>query len=202
MRSLPVGDVLLIAGDFTSRGKVDEIEKFNTFLGRFKSYFKEIIITPGNHDFLFEEDFPKARGLITNAKLLMNETHELYNGMTIFGSPVTPWFHDWAFNVKSYEDRRAIWDMIPVDVDIVMTHGPILDVQDVTSYGNHAGCDALRDRLYKLACLKLHVFGHIHEGYGVINKPGNFTHISANVSICRRGKEQGLNEPTVIELND
>ena len=202
IKSLPPGDILLIAGDFTGSGKDFEVEKFNEFLGRFRRYFKEILITPGNHDFLFEDDYPRASKLITNAKLLMNETHTLYNGMTIFGSPVQTWFHDWAFNIKSYDDRMAVWKKIPDDVDILMTHGPAYSILDKTIDGKLTGCDALRDRLFQLACLKLHVFGHIHESYGRIKNPENFTHIAANVSLCNRYPKQGLNPATVIELDD
>lgn len=202
IKTLPDGDILLIAGDFTGSGKAFEIEKFNEFLGKFRTQFKEIIITPGNHDFLFEEDFPRASKLITNGRLLMNEVHTLYNGMTIFGSPVTPWFHDWAFNVRSYEDRMAIWKQIPDNIDIVMTHGPAFGILDKTISGNLAGCDALRDRLNKLSNVKLHVFGHIHEAYGIINRSELSTYIAANVSLCSRYPKDGLHAPMVITLDD
>ncbi len=36
--------------------------------------------------------------------------------------------------------------------------------------GHHAGCQDLRERIELLTNLKLHVFGHIHESYGVHEK--------------------------------
>ena len=201
MRSLPVGDVLLIAGDFTSRGKVDEIEKFNAFLGRFKPYFKEIIISPGNHDFLFEEDFPRAKSLITNAKLLMNETHELYNGMTIFGSPVISPIWG-AFQVATDNERKLVWNSIPSNIDILLTHTPSFGVLDRTDSGINCGCKALTSRLKELDRLRLHVVGHIHESHGIMDKSDSKPYIAVNASICKHPISKGLYEPIVVELGD
>ena len=200
MRALPQGDILLIAGDFTSRGKVEEIVNFSKFLTRFKRVYKEIVVTPGNHDFLFEENEELARSLITDATVLINESHTLYNGMTIFGSPVVA--PCWGVFNYDFQERMHLYDSIPNNTDILMTHTPAFGILDKVSSLQNVGCDMLRDKLRSMTQLKLHLFGHIHEDYGMVDHPREFTHLAVNSSICRRGIKEGLNEPVVIELND
>ena len=36
----------------------------------------------------------------------------------------TPYFHGWAYNARRGHEMLQIWDQIPTDTDIVMTHGP------------------------------------------------------------------------------
>ena len=47
---------------------------------------------------------------------------ELY-GYKIYGSPYTPEFCGWAF-MEEREDLKLIWEKIPTDTDILITHGP------------------------------------------------------------------------------
>lgn len=196
--NLPEGDILLIAGDLTSRGKESELIAFDKYVAKLENDFKEVIFIPGNHDYLFATNLPLAKSLVTHGKLLLNSSHTLPNGLKIFGSPVTPIFTgEWAFETD-FDARSAVWNSIPNDTDIVMTHGPALGVLDLTSRGNISGCKYLGSRLAQLPNLKLHVFGHIHESHGMIS---NGKYISANVSICRRGVKQGLNSPTVIDID-
>lgn len=83
-----------------------------------------------------------------------------------FSSPWQPEFCAWAFNVKrDSPEIREIWDRIPRDTDILLTHGPPHGILDVTSSKENVGCRILRERLEKLR-VKLHIFGHIHEAYG------------------------------------
>lgn len=49
--------------------------------------------------------------------------------------------------------------------DILLTHGPPLQVHDLTTRDVHAGCPALLERVSQIQP-RLHVFGHIHEGRG------------------------------------
>ena len=93
--TIPNGDLLIHAGDISSRGRLEEIEMFNDWMGSLPHRHKVVIA--GNHDFFFEK-FPKeAKRLITNADYL-NDSGILIEGMRIWGSPVQPWFYDWAFN--------------------------------------------------------------------------------------------------------
>ena len=60
------------------------------------------------------------------------------------------------------------WALIPDDTDILVTHGPPFGTLDTVSpHSTHrCGCEELALRLKELSYLKLHVFGHIHGGYG------------------------------------
>ncbi|CBF89433.1 metallophosphatase domain-containing protein [Aspergillus nidulans FGSC A4] len=72
---------------------------------------------------------------------------------TIYASPYTPEFCDWAF-------------AYPRSVDILLTHGPPKGILDqVVGSGENVGCEHLY-RAVRRARPALHVFGHIHEGYG------------------------------------
>ena len=156
------GDVLLHCGDFSGRGTEDQVVSFNDWLGR--QDFKHKVIIAGNHDFLFEREPEKARSLITNAIYLEDSSTEL-EGIKIYGSPWQPWFFDWAFNLKRGPELADKWAMIPVDTDILLTHGPPMGYGDMTSRGQRVGCEDLLQRLDQLK-VKFHCFGHIHEDCG------------------------------------
>jgi Icc-related predicted phosphoesterase len=59
-----------------------------------------------------------------------------------------------------------LYERIPEDTEILITHTPPYGILDKTRRGSHAGCDRLLARLTKLRDCRLHVFGHIHEGHG------------------------------------
>jgi Icc-related predicted phosphoesterase len=59
-----------------------------------------------------------------------------------------------------------------------------------------AGCEKLRDRIKALSFLRLHVFGHIHEGYGTATR-GGVQYV--NAAICDRSYRP-VNAPVVVDL--
>ena len=172
---VPDGDILLFAGDMSTLGRERTIKKFNDFLGRLPHPHK--ITIAGNHDFLFEKDTSFARSLITNAIYLEDSMVEI-EGINIYGSPFTPIFHDWAF-MLSQEDLRKKWELVPSDVDILLTHGPPRGYGDKTVLGLDAGDDELLEIIRKIKP-RYNIYGHIHEGYGTF-KEGATTLINASV---------------------
>jgi Icc-related predicted phosphoesterase len=114
-----------------------------------------------------------------------------FEGLKIWGSPWTPVFFNWHFMKKRGEEIKKQWDLIPDDIDILITHGPpfgILDVSGLSSRrkpgGFHCGCKDLTQTLERLTKLKLHVFGHIHDGYGKMaigHKGREFTCVNASI---------------------
>lgn len=161
---LPPGDVLIHAGDLTETGKYLQVHTAGEWLQSLD--YKSIILVPGNHDFLFQEEEKKARRLLGRVHVLIDQelTHE---GFKFYGSPWQPFFFDWAFNVKSYEERVEIWKKIPIDTKVLITHCPPFGILDRSVRGNSVGDEALAKRLSQLSELKLHVFGHIHWSYGL-----------------------------------
>lgn len=163
---IPDADLLIISGDATFRGSIQELSEFNAHLGWLKSKFKHgIIFVPGNHDWLFERNEPLARTIVSNATVLINQEITI-EGIKFYGSPVTPEFHSWAFNVNRGPEIREYWDLIPNDTRVLITHGPPLGILDKCPNGDLAGCEELTKRIHELKQLTHHLFGHIHLGYG------------------------------------
>lgn len=91
-----------------------------------------------------------------------NFTVEEFN---IWGSPWTPEFYDWHFMKERGEELREVWQKIPDDTDILVTHGPPFGILDKNKMGEPCGCEELTKAVERIKP-KLHVFGHIHGGYG------------------------------------
>lgn len=198
------GDILIHCGDFTNRGTMASISKFNDWLGKIKENFKEILVVAGNHD-LGLEKFPEhAEGLLTNARYLRDASFEI-DGIKFYGSPWQPEFYNWAFNLpRNGEELKAAWANIPNDTNILITHGPPFGVLDRVrpewnqSFGESVGCELLRERVFQLDNLVLNVFGHIHEGYGTHQEKGI---IFGNASFCDY-KYRSSNKPLIFEVHN
>ncbi len=180
---VPLGDLLLHAGDCTMRGGTEEVAAVGQWLRGLPH--PEKILVPGNHDFLFADDLGKARELVEGqgVQVVVDEVVDLF-GLRFWGSPWQPWFHDWAFNLERGAELRERWDQIPSETDVLITHGPPHGVMDTVERGGmQVGCEELALRVDELS-LSLHMFGHIHEGYGVQHHPSG--RLSVNASICTR----------------
>lgn len=205
---VPDGDVLIHSGDATWTGTEHEVKKFAEWYGFLPHKFK--IFVAGNHDFGFQRWHLLFKHLLWDRRIMYLEDSEVeIEGFKIYGAPWQPEFNNWAFNLPRGEALRKIWSSIPDDTDILITHGPpqfVLDrtlpYENVTPSGiefsppRHVGCADLKRRIAELPKLKLHVFGHIHAGYGQ-EKIGNVLHV--NASICNE-KYKPINPPVVVEL--
>lgn len=170
--AIPEGDVLIHAGDATFQGKVETISAFNEWLGTLPHKHKLVIA--GNHDWLFQREPTLALSIMSNATYL-EDGWIVLDGVKFYGSPWQPTFCNWAFNLPRGESLRAKWERIPRDTNILITHGPPHGIgDDVVRFNNRTGeyiiervgCEELRKTVDELPDLKLHVFGHIHKGYG------------------------------------
>ncbi len=193
---LPEGDLLIVAGDLTSSGKPEQIAKINQYIGEQSSKFKhKPLVVAGNHDFMFERQREAAVGALTAADYLEDDFVEI-DGVKIYGSPWTPTFFNWAFMKDRGSEIREVWEWIPDGLDILVTHGPPKGILDFC--GIHAGCADLLEVVTKKLSRppKFHVFGHIHEGYG-LHVEGVTTFL--NVSVCNVDYKP-VNAPTVFEV--
>lgn len=175
---MPEGDILIHAGDFTISGgsyDIPVIQDFNLWLG--EQPHKHKFVIPGNHDRYFE-DYPRpARELITNAKLVQDEAFTV-EGLKMYASPWTPRFGSdyWKFHKRRGSELLAIWQKIPAGLDVLITHGPPMGILDYVGMqrtgdgivigGEHAGDEMLYHEVVLRAKPKVHIFGHIHPGYG------------------------------------
>lgn len=178
--TLPPGDVLIHAGDFTRHGTVDEFKDFGGWLQGLP--YKHIIVTYGNHDWLGESDPTLAEKLLGRAYVLHEKALEL-DGIKFYGAAWQPEFCNWAFNVPRNATAVANWAKIPVDTNVLITHGPPygnldLIVSDTYSVEN-VGCQALANRIAELPELSVSIFGHIHESRGMTAK-NNITYVNAS----------------------
>ena len=172
---IPDGDVLVHAGDITRRGGLDDLADFNAWLGTLPHRHKVVIA--GNHDWCFVNSRFEARGCLTNATYLQDEATEI-DGVRFWGSPWQPWFLDWAFNLARGVALQEVWAKIPIDTDVLITHGPPLGILDMTTRGEPVGCEDLLARI-DIVQPALHVFGHIHEGGGM-KAHGRTTFVNAS----------------------
>ena len=159
---IPSGDILIHAGDFTNHGTIQEITSFNSWWASQPHKYK--IVVPGNHDLMFEESPQQAVGLLSSATAVLIHEELDIEGIKIFGSPHTPMFCDWSFMYEKNEAAR-IWNNIPDEIDILITHGPAYGVLDRTNRGVCAGCPVLLNRIREIKPA-VHIFGHIHEAFG------------------------------------
>jgi len=160
-------DILIHAGDITSMGGIHEVEKALDWLA--EQDFKHKVLIPGNHDYLFEFDFNTALTMCESRgiKLLIDSMVEI-EGIKIWGSPITPWFNNWAFNRFRGSSIQAHWNKIPKGIDILVTHGPPAHIGELckTQEGEDVGCEDLYNTI-QIIKPKYCVFGHIHEGFGM-----------------------------------
>ncbi len=196
------GDLLIIAGDLTARDTEEEYIKMYEWL-RLQDYDRKIIIA-GNHDNWMQKNCdpcpfpPGAPGLDRGAEYLCDSGTE-FEGLKIWGSPWTTTFEGMnprckAFTVENENELTDKFEKIPQDVDILITHSPpygILDEVTRDVFIEDHQCDKFENvgSLYLYFLLKytirpkLHVFGHIHEGYGVMEhftscKSVNASHVN------------------------
>lgn len=161
------GDLLLIAGDLTARDEPHEFEGFKEWLKKQK-YTKKVLIA-GNHD-NFLAHIAKPAEYFEEAVYLCDSGTE-FEGLKIWGTPWTKNFHGQnplckAFGYDLSTQMLEKFDLIPEDIDILITHSPPQGILDKT-WRSRVGCPHLRDKVLKMPKLRLHLFGHIHEGYGV-----------------------------------
>ena len=196
---VPEGDILIHAGDLTMSGIHQQVAAAGAWLQMLPHKYKVVIA--GNHDWLFQRDLKTALdrlGDLDKGIIYLENAYEIVNGLKIYGSPVQPTFFNWAFNIDRGEPIRNYWNMIPNDVDILITHGPpmgILDQANERLNTEHCGCEELLLAIKRVKP-RVHVFGHIHGGYGNVQL-GETAYY--NASVVNEAYEV-TNKPWVIDL--
>ncbi|RJE26633.1 Calcineurin-like phosphoesterase [Aspergillus sclerotialis] len=196
--TLPDGDILLHAGDLSQYGTFDEIQNQLTWLNSQPHRWKVVI--GGNHDLLLDQDFVSThpdRELEKPGKTckdlhwgdviyLHNSSIELDVGsrkIKVYGCPLTPQFGNFAFQYLPIKD---VWkNTVPLDTDVLLTHGPPVGWLD----GNGKGCGWLLDELWRVR-QRLVVFGHVHVGRG--QRCLGFDDVEACYANILRDKRPGL----------
>lgn len=198
---LPGGDLLIVAGDITARDEVSEYIEFGIWLGS-QNYRRKILVA-GNHDNLM---VGWENGMMEDVDYVC-DAETTFEGLKIWGSPWTLTFSGMnpdckAFTVDTEEELSEKWELIPRDVDILITHMPPYMIGDKIKGGRHVGSRGLYSWLLYVGRPRLHVFGHIHEGYGkheVFNGHDDKMVISINASIMNERYEP-VNAPITVDI--
>ncbi|KIM75503.1 hypothetical protein PILCRDRAFT_78838 [Piloderma croceum F 1598] len=175
--SVPPGDVFIHAGDLTPNGTAEELHAAVSWISSLPHPIKIVVV--GNHDKILDAHF-RTRELLDSSEINWKSSGIIYlehtatqitiheRKMTVFGSPYTPEYGNWAFQYPPTtllpERAHEIWAMIPRHTDILITHGPPFAYLDVAGT-RHAGCRGLLERIWVVRPA-FHVFGHIHAGRG------------------------------------
>ncbi|KAI4209066.1 MAG: hypothetical protein LQ351_007962 [Letrouitia transgressa] len=154
--------------------------------------FEAKIVVAGNHDITLDPDFYEQHygyfhkqnpqnsasclNLIRSYSSIQFLNHESVrinllkpdgprSTFKVFGSPYSPDKGLWAFGY-SREKAFDMWDSVPLDTDIVITHTPPRFHCDESKDQGATGCESLRETLWRVRP-PLAICGHVHEGRGV-----------------------------------
>ena len=94
------------------------------------------------------------------------------------------------------DEMLEIWNKIPEDTDILVTHSPPLGYGDLNGNNERQGCLELLNTIRFKLQPKYHIYGHIHGGHGIRTK-GVTTFVNA-VSLKMRSLP--TNPPIVFDL--
>ncbi len=191
---VPDGDILIHSGDATYQGRVGEFHKFYDWYTQFPHRHK--IFVAGNHDWVYEKDPDLGRSLVPRSVTYLQDDMVEIEGLKIYGTPWTPYFLGWAFNLHRGHRLREKWNKIPRGIDVLVTHGPPMGICDLTYDGEHVGCADLKKVVFRVKP-RLHVFGHIHMSGGQQKTEANIKFVNAAVL----GEDYKLaRHPIVVDL--
>jgi Icc-related predicted phosphoesterase len=208
---VPEADCVVFSGDCSnSRDSAINFNEVSFFIDWYSNLpIKHKVFVGGNHDVsiergLYSSSFIKEKGVV----YLFNESVEI-DGIKIWGSPYTPTFGvNWAWNIARHKICN-VWNLIPDDTDVLVTHGPPKGILDLSIDGlnnlESCGCSNLRTKLFKLK-LKACLFGHIHNSDYISNsgvlKLSNLDTIFSNASCVadKKIKEGLVSNGNLIEI--
>lgn len=203
--TIPACDVLIHAGDVCPA--TDHSYKFqlnwldNTFRAWVKEMFehtKHIVLVAGNHDWIWNVSRDAATFIEDMGVTYLQGSGTSIAGVKFYGYPYCPEFCGWAF-MGGPEAMKRHAAQIPDGTDVLITHGPPIQILDVPGFkpAEHCGCKYLRHRLYSVRP-KLHVFGHIHGSFSRTKIDGT-TYVNASY-VDESYSPRGPESIQVIEL--
>lgn len=168
---LPLGDVLIHAGDLTNNGSVSEIQDAVDWIHSLP-YDHKIVIA-GNHDSFFdprsrsEEDKDKSINwgsvsYLQHSSLTLKFPKRASRSLNFYGAPQIPKCggSNFAFQYVRHEDAWS--GTIPKETDVLITHTPPKYHLDLPQ---GLGCTYLLKEVWRVRP-RIHVFGHVHAGRG------------------------------------
>jgi predicted phosphohydrolase len=169
----PPYDVVVFSGDCSNWQDIPRnTNEVMDFLDWFSVLKGKKVFCGGNHDTsiyhgaISKEEFSR-RDII----YLENSSIEI-DGIKFWGSPHTLTFgRGWAWNTDP-DKISAIWDLIPTNTDVIVSHGPPRGISDLT-YNFDKTLSMCGDTHLLDKCLEIKpsavLFGHIHNYNDIIN---------------------------------
>ena len=196
--TIPNGDILIHSGDFSGRGDPYEVKDFLEWFTS-QPHTNKIFIA-GNHDLSFENKPAWLEDMLDKLApniFYLEDSLVTIDDVKFYGSPWQPEFHDWAFNLVRGPELAEKWAKIPLDTNVLITHGPAYSYLDYTIFGHqNTGCHDLLERIKEVKP-QIHTCGHIHHSHG--SKYDEYT-TYFNASICDE-RYQPTNKPWIIDLD-
>ena len=209
---IPSCDIFIHAGDICpatnhTRGYQSNWlnDKFSPWLDKIDAKHK--IIIAGNHDWIWYD----AKNMVPDLDCTyLEDSFVVINGVKFYGSPWSPHFCDWAFNFRpnDWQEAQRKWLEIPLDTDVLITHGPPRGHGDLVKEPRYEqqvykrdGCQQLMNRVLEVDP-KIHIFGHFHmNGVGAKSDMPEHSQqtIFYNVSVLDE-KYRLKGKATIIEI--
>lgn len=191
--TVPPGDVVICAGDFTNFGDKKAILEFYEWFGNLPHNHKLLVY--GNHEITTDKRKIKTSPFMTfkddtgnwvdkvppsavtpgppedRITLLHGGAVVEIDGVTFWGHPGipppepgdTPCYYN-AHQLETHDESEALWKTCP-KVDVLVTHAPPYGILDI-SRGKHLGNEEMRIAVEDWIKPRYHIFGHIHESAG------------------------------------
>ena len=179
---LPEADVIVHTGDFTWAGTEGEALDFmDWFCGL---PYRHKVFIAGNHD-----------GCLYGGNIegLPDDCHYLCgSGVTIDG--VRFWGVPLFIEDVHSKQYAAMLDAVPYDTDVLLTHQPPRGILDMSKDDHYGSQSILQTIQYVMP--KVHLFGHVHDAYGMTKMRGT---LFSNAAVVDDGYAL-THVPRVIEV--
>lgn len=206
-------DILCICGDIFPLRAQNNLPQCESWLKKVFIPWCEslpcdtVLLIAGNHDLYFERTLGSDIYDVfshTKIKYLENTSYEI-NGVTFYGTPYCHEFGNWSF-MRSDECLSEIFENIPEDVDVLLTHDAPYGTSDIcldiTPWPNagHIGSIPLRDAILDKAP-KLVLHGHLHSTNHNVELMGETDTEVYNVSLLNEEYKMAY-PPLILEIKN
>jgi Icc-related predicted phosphoesterase len=155
--NLPAADIIIHSGDISNAGTGKEVVEFVEWFGALDYEYK--IFIAGNNDFCME-----GKNVETIQRFLPENCFYLCNSAIMIGR-MKFWGIPFFFSDDVSGEYINMIAQIPTDTDVLISHRPPLGILD--NAGNISyGCPDLLQRMFDIRP-RYHLFGHIHDAYGI-----------------------------------
>lgn len=186
LNNLPAADIVVHSGDMSMAGTGNEVIDFIEWFGALDYQYK--IFIAGNHDYCLEEKDIKGiqQFLPENCFYLCNSGVKI-EYLKFWG---TPFF----FSDDVSGNYLNLIAQIPNDIDVLISHRPPLGILDNANNISY-GCPDLLQKVLEVRP-RYHLFGHIHDAYGI--EESKYTTF-ANAALVDENYRL-LNNPIVFDI--